>query len=111
MELGLKFLVAARLVVCALQFFQRRHQRLGHVAPAEFAEAACHGALCAGRHQCPPAVPSEVSAARTAAMNARTFSGSLRPISPSTPDTTSTPHGRKRAIACATFCGFSPPAK
>ena len=48
--------------------------------------------------------------ARARSTKARTRDGSLRPGSDSTPDTTSTPQGRRVAIASATFSGERPPA-
>ena len=44
-----------------------------------------------------------------AAKNAASFSGSLTPGEASTPEATSTPHGRAGAIPSATFSAVSPP--
>src|SRR5437588_585080 len=61
-----------------------------------------------GLLRCSSAAP----AARAAWMNRRSLRGSLRPLpgAVSTPVETSTPQGRTRRIASATFSGVSPPA-
>src|SRR5690606_24075133 len=51
------------------------------------------------------------SAARAASTNARTLLGSLRPGADSTPEATSTPHGRTTRTASPTFSGVRPPAR
>src|ERR1019366_6776004 len=53
---------------------------------------------------------SDDDAARAFSTKARTLAGSLRPGAASTPEATSTPQGRRTAIASATLAGLSPPA-
>ena len=57
--------------------------------------------------------PAASPAARASSMNRRSLRASLRPEPGvvSTPVDTSTPHGRTRRIACATFSPLSPPAR
>src|SRR5208283_449788 len=116
-EALLEFAIALCFIVCALQFFERRHQRLRNVAPAVNAETAGHGGFwrrqlvrgllgCgSGRHR-----QLASSMARTARTKARTFRGSLLPGACSTPEETSTPHGWRRWIASCTLPGRKPPA-
>src|SRR5215472_6454902 len=105
LELGAELLVAARLLVLTLQFFQSRHQGLRDIAAAVRTEASwlfLHFPYCTGAHDC--------SAFRTALTNAFSFVGSLWPGSRSIPVTTSTPHGENVRIASPTFPGVRPPA-
>ncbi len=51
------------------------------------------------------------SASRTASQNARISPASFTPRSRSTPDDTSTAHGRTTRIASPTFSGVNPPAR
>ena len=51
------------------------------------------------------------AAARALRTKSRTFIGSLCPGDDSTPVDTSTPHGRTRSMASATFSGVRPPAR
>src|SRR5207249_5770729 len=92
--------IAARLCVRRLQLAQRLHERLGHEPAPVRAEVSLRVGTCR-RH---------LSASRTAAMKARTFSGSLRPGAASTPLETSTPSGRTAVRARWTLPGFRPPA-
>ena len=122
---------------------QRGHERLGHEAPAELAEAAEARRLGARRRELhrraaagagpgcgsdtvvhpvvrrglrvghPPVARLElVTRLAAALMKLRSLRASFTPLPGvvSTPVATSTPHGRTRWIACATFPGCSPPA-
>src|ERR1700735_1212364 len=131
-QLLLKFRVALRLLILALQLIERGHQSLRHIAPAVNAKApgfipmnrnarlpypyriVCGAGEDPDVHSCFSNRRHSqlvfLSISRTAFTNARTFSGSFFPGLASTPETTSTPQGFKIPIASSTFCGVSPPA-
>ena len=103
-QLGAEALVVARLEPRGLELGERRHQRLGDVLAAVGPEAVLdrgRDARCASEFAVRAAVPA-------AATNASTFAGSLMPGSASTPDATSTPHGRTAAIAVGDVLGRQP---
>src|SRR5918999_1854625 len=100
-ELGAEPLVGARLDPGGLKFGQGRHQRLGDVLAAVGAEAV----LDRGGAHDGTAEPC------AAAMKASTLTGSLMPGADSTPEATSTAHGRAAATASATLPGSRPPER
>ena len=111
-ELATKAVVVLGCLERGGQLFDRRHQRLGNELPA----VATVPPAGIGQVVPPPlwgrvrVGGTHVSTPRTASTKARNLWWSLRPGSASTPLQTSTPHGRRRAMASATLPGFNPPA-
>ena len=116
-ELGLEAGIRQDVAHALLEPIERRHQRLGHVAPAERAEAAARVRELAAAASAPAALRGRSSGprsliaaillehdrrdprmrrARRAARNSRISAASLTPRLDSTPELTSTPNGRTR---------------
>src|SRR5712692_2402392 len=111
--------IASSFLVFALQFLERRHQRLGNVAATIDAEAAggflCHSAPCHAERSegsaffslgfdfCNCHAQRFFSAIRTAATKSYSLSGSFWHSPSSMLDATSTRHGLRIIIAALTF--------
>ena len=104
-QLGDELRILPRLEVRGLEFLDRRHQRLGHEAPAEFAEVPAPIGIAPPEHR-PDClhhvvhhVPSR-SARATAAMNsAQSFRALLMPGRPRRPTTHRCPTAARLRIA------------
>src|SRR5579864_1958952 len=96
-QFRLKCRIFARFEERALQLFERRHQHLGHVAPAVRSEMSAGVGL---RSHLPNA------ASRNRAMR----SWSFLPGALSSREQASTPHGCACAMACRTLVASRPPA-
>src|SRR4051794_39721424 len=114
LELGAVAGVVARRDPLRLELGERRHQRLGYVLPAVGPVAVGDSCLDLAHAVTSDSFSSATgsgAASSTAALNARTSSGSFTPGELSVPLATSTAQGRTVPIASPTFSGVRPPAR